>query len=754
MKMQGEFFKKTFIFYFSFTVIILALISQIIYSYTSKIIEREVKKNSQYLLKQAEIYTEEKIMGDIYSIINSNFINIPKEDYISDFFEDDMAIEDYFLITTKIKELIQEKDYITNMGLYNGKKDHYISLNNGLVLSPSSMTYKIHDFDLLHIKSYLSTHHNNHLENTYKRRGHFIYNESLDSTTIYLQPLPLFGKNEPVDFLVLFIDPRADSITKNMEQILDQGKSSFFILNTDLQLLQGNENKNLDFIKELPLEETSFTKVNTVEGKFLVTWIKSPVTDWYYIFQEPYDSFIRYINGLRWFVALIILVFLVFAFVGIILITKRLYKPVDQLVHIAEKLAPGKYVSHNEFDFINTTLGHMDLQVRDMLVKNHSLMEYKTLTDFFLGTITSNELEERLNLLQLNVTQPQFSLLLIEIPEEVCLSMEYLDLQLTLEEIREQVITSFKLEPSLLCLNNPYNQMIYVLNHGYSQEELRQRLLILEESIEELPIHFFGILSESYDHISHLHRAYRKSKKLLQYKFFYGKSKLMCIQSINAMMNRHYDYEESHKVLEELLKSKNYDKAMNTIQLHFNNFREIGYAHEHIKKYIDYTMKSILLCLNEQACTYNDFTKDENFTHFTINDYEHQLLKWLQILHQQHQQRYDGAELEFIAHLLDFIDTHVDADLSLQVLSNNFGMSQSHLSKIFKKHKGLNISKYILDKKLTTAAEQIIQCPHKDIQSIAAELGYYTPSYFSKLFKQKYGITPGKYRLENARAIS
>lgn len=754
MKKQGKFFKQIFIIYFSFTVVLLALISQIIYGYTSTIIEEEVKKNSQYLLKQAQIYTEEKIMNDVFSIINSNFINIPIKTNLSDFFEEDTETRDYPFITTELKALIQQKDYFTNMGLYNSQKDHYISLKNGLVLSPTNMPYKMHDFNLERIKSYLSQFHNRDLTHSYKKRGQFIYNESYDDSAIYLQPLPLFGKEKPTDFLVLFIDLKADSISSHINELFNQRDTNFYILNPSLQVLQSNNSNETNYKNTLPLSNNSFAVVDSVHGEFLVSWVQSPLTSWYYIYEESYHSFLWKINELRWFVALIIFAFLILTFICMVVITRRIYKPVNHLVLAAEKFAPYQDKEHNEFDFINTTLDHMDLRVQEVLVKNHALMEYKILTDFFFGSITEEDLEERLAILQRPVNKPKFNILLMAIPEPTFSSLEYLELELMVQQVGDRVSHFFGNGNSIFSLNNPHNQLIYVLNHDYTTGELQERLLSLQQSILESHIRLFGILSETYDHLGQLHRAYNKSKKLLAYSILYSETRLQTSKHLLEMKKRSYDYTSSHKNVDEYLKAKNYDRLQTYVSYELEDFEHNGYNPDHMRSFLSLVTTSLWETLinyhlvDKSTPTLND----KHGTDYTLKDYRTTYQEWLSILSHHHKQRYDGAEVEFINHLLQFMMQHVNADLSLQTLSTKFGMSQSHLSKIFKKHLGINISKYILDQKLNKAARQITEQPDKDIQTIAAELGYYTPSYFSKLFKQKFGLTPGKYRLENTGA--
>lgn len=78
-------------------------------------------------------------------------------------------------------------------------------------------------------------------------------------------------------------------------------------------------------------------------------------------------------------------------------------------------------------------------------------------------------------------------------------------------------------------------------------------------------------------------------------------------------------------------------------------------------------------------------------------------------------------------------------------------MSMSYLSKAFKEGTGMNFSDYVLGKKIGKAAELLIESRKAEVSEIAEKLGYLNLSYFSKLFKERYGMTPVQYRKKNIR---
>lgn len=92
-----------------------------------------------------------------------------------------------------------------------------------------------------------------------------------------------------------------------------------------------------------------------------------------------------------------------------------------------------------------------------------------------------------------------------------------------------------------------------------------------------------------------------------------------------------------------------------------------------------------------------------------------------------------------------YIDTHYDQNLSLKKVSSQFGFSESHFSRLFKKETGITYSAYFQSVKLSRAAELLLHSK-KTIEEIAEITGFSDASYLCHVFKEKYGKNPNKYR--------
>lgn len=101
---------------------------------------------------------------------------------------------------------------------------------------------------------------------------------------------------------------------------------------------------------------------------------------------------------------------------------------------------------------------------------------------------------------------------------------------------------------------------------------------------------------------------------------------------------------------------------------------------------------------------------------------------------------------DIVGEVMDYIEqNYADEELSLNLLASHVNFSPNHLSMIFSQQTGKTFIKYLTDLRMNKAKE-LLRCTGKRSSSIAVEVGYRDPHYFSYLFKKTQGITPTQYR--------
>lgn len=134
------------------------------------------------------------------------------------------------------------------------------------------------------------------------------------------------------------------------------------------------------------------------------------------------------------------------------------------------------------------------------------------------------------------------------------------------------------------------------------------------------------------------------------------------------------------------------------------------------------------------------------FTHFC--DY---LISCIQNYQQENQHVLSSRNEQ----IMNSIYTYIEQDLAgatLNSIARKMEITDSHLSRLFKKNTGTNFSEYLSERKLEEAARLLLQDDKIKVADVADMLGYGNPTYFLSRFKSKYGVSPTAYRKEHREA--
>ncbi len=92
-----------------------------------------------------------------------------------------------------------------------------------------------------------------------------------------------------------------------------------------------------------------------------------------------------------------------------------------------------------------------------------------------------------------------------------------------------------------------------------------------------------------------------------------------------------------------------------------------------------------------------------------------------------------------------YLEENYDESISLDELAAEAGLSPSYLSRSFKQRFGLSFSEY-LNRLRLDEARRLLRSSRKNVGEIAREVGFNDSNYFSRVFKQEEGIPPSRYR--------
>ena len=107
----------------------------------------------------------------------------------------------------------------------------------------------------------------------------------------------------------------------------------------------------------------------------------------------------------------------------------------------------------------------------------------------------------------------------------------------------------------------------------------------------------------------------------------------------------------------------------------------------------------------------------------------------------------EGREksLDKMKRILRRIEVDYGKPLSIKEMAECSGFSESHFMKFFKNHMGVPFVSYLNDYRLTLAARALAE-GQEDVLTVAMDVGFSNVSYFNRLFKKKFRMTPLEYR--------
>lgn len=154
-------------------------------------------------------------------------------------------------------------------------------------------------------------------------------------------------------------------------------------------------------------------------------------------------------------------------------------------------------------------------------------------------------------------------------------------------------------------------------------------------------------------------------------------------------------------------------------------------------------IEDIIYCYYEKDIAYELELKSLLFKFFSLL-YKNDLIK-------KHQSKNNLTinTTDKIKLVLNYINDHYSEDISINTLAELCEYSEYHFMRFFKKHIGLTCVQYINNLRLEKSSI-LLTSTNNAIMDVSLEVGFDNLSYFNKLFKRKYNLTPKEFRTINS----
>lgn len=93
-----------------------------------------------------------------------------------------------------------------------------------------------------------------------------------------------------------------------------------------------------------------------------------------------------------------------------------------------------------------------------------------------------------------------------------------------------------------------------------------------------------------------------------------------------------------------------------------------------------------------------------------------------------------------------YLASHLSESVSLDEIARAVFTSPFHLARIFQKHTGVPVHRYLTQLRLRASLERLAEGTD-DLTALALELGFSSHSHFTDTFRKEFGLTPSEVRL-------
>lgn len=266
-----------------------------------------------------------------------------------------------------------------------------------------------------------------------------------------------------------------------------------------------------------------------------------------------------------------------------------------------------------------------------------------------------------------------------------------------------------------------------------------------------LPV-YIGISGGSITTVSQIHEHVILSEQILT-SCYYGHT--MHIQKFN---NR-FSYNQNTQCINQLfsLLRKNIyafqeEKIQETFQELFNCILKNPYFPVSIlRRYFMDILGIYSGVARSLGCVIEDIRVNGENTHYQtilMMSNMHLIQQWFSDFHKAFMQRfwveYKCSQSDIIQKAVAYVRNNLHSPVQLHSAAKEIGISETHLSTVFKKEMKINFISFVNMEKVN-AAKPLLKAGMK-VTEVSDLLGYEDSSYFSKVFKRYAGVSPADFR--------
>lgn len=486
---------------------------------------------------------------------------------------------------------------------------------------------------------------------------------------------------------------------------------------------------------------------------------------WSIIETIPEANILSNIQSIRNITIAFFITLLLFIFIIIRKISKRIYSPIQELVMkvTAQYREPtAEKIASNELAYLSDIFSDQNIKLNQLsdYRRNQKFSAKEALFKQLLESSAPSSTELRRMFTELEVILP-FEGLAIAL-----FRIDHLESFVQLYPTKDQRLLRFAMTNIVkehlqqfyrietVDMGNDHIAAVYHLDNTSITAIEHERFIQCQAYLQQyLGIKTSLTLSPLLENYLELEQSYEKTYDLSNERFKLGWGQLILTdeQPDNTLKLFRYP-EEMERELLNSIRHGNRNQALDQLQAIWKFLQQYSYFEsKQAITYIMMNMGSTLARLPQQTASNNQWGLAYIERQISRLETMEAVMQWLQ-------ERLEAVftDMEHVRKLskntnltneikLQIEQQLTDQNLSSKLISDQLELSVNYIRNLFKTETNQSITDYITERRLDKVTDQLIRT-QLPIDEIVLQCGFTSPNSFYAIFKKKYGITPAKYR--------
>jgi len=580
-----------------------------------------------------------------------------------------------------------------------------------------------------------------------------------------------FRVNESVFYDIIRKSANDKSYNKFNNIIINDNGT--IIISNDKEIIGKNVNI-FEFGGKILESKESANNISFINNKekFVASYCTSKYANWKYISVAPIKNYFDSYNFIIKTVLFTSVLACVFGILISLLFAKKISNPIRELADFCNEkyknlnntlnnnvLLCEEQSRDNECVIINYTLNALSKKIDEQderFKKTLPILKANFINNLISNQITDkSEINSKIRLFDISIPFSKFIVIVMKIrmqkTENYDMTFEYDKFNFLLD-IENKFNTDY-----CCCMSCEKDKnFIFMINFEMSEKDILKYILdnFYNKIIKMFDMFIVNVgVGTIVNDISNVYKSYDDAIKSLKYSYVFPKRMFFLLNDIVEREENTMSYNAKLvKSFDEALNTFKYNEINLQLQRIINYITNVNISYNASVELLNECVSIIGNMMNRMGMSLiNLGMSEENIkSRFKKIDNIYEFELWIKDLIKnliEFNEKIESEKSKLIVEAAKkYIQNNIkDSQLSLKSVAEELCVSESYLSRVFKKEVNMNFIDYIIDMKLECVKDCLLS-GNKTIAEVSLEMGYSSPQYLTKRFVKKYGCTPKEYR--------